>query len=96
MLSYSLKEQLLVTGHVDAEGSIIRAHKSFQIAVICLVFGFIATILLAQQAPPEFPTWEVGAGASLVATSVSGPGTAILNQTIRVHHMKRLSHASNA
>ncbi len=62
----------------------MRAQKSFLIAVICLFLGFIATISLAQQAQDEFPVAGVGAGANLVVTSVSGPATAFLNQTISV------------
>jgi hypothetical protein len=62
----------------------MRAQKSFLIAVICLVLGFIATISLAQQAQDEFLSEEVGAGAKLVVTSVSGPAKAIHNQTISV------------
>ena len=57
----------------------MRARKSFLIAVICLFLGFIATFLPAQQAQDEFPGGDVGAGANLVVTSVSGPATAILN-----------------
>jgi hypothetical protein len=59
----------------------MRAQKSFLIAVICLVLGFIATVSLAQQAPDEFLPEELGAGANLVVTSVSGPTKAYLNQT---------------
>lgn len=62
----------------------MRTQNSFLISVICLFLGFITTISLAQQAPDEFLTGEAGAGASLVVTSVSGPATAIHNQTISV------------
>jgi hypothetical protein len=54
------------------------AQKSFLIAVICLVFGFIATIPPAQQASDEFLPEEAGAGANLHVTLVSGPAKAIL------------------
>jgi hypothetical protein len=47
------------------------------IAVICWFLGFMATTLLAQQRPGEFPKELVGAGAKLVVTSVSGLATAI-------------------
>jgi hypothetical protein len=63
---------------------IMRARKSFLIAVICLVLGFIATVSLAQQAPDVFLPEELGAGAKLVVTSVSGPATAFLKQSISV------------
>jgi hypothetical protein len=46
--------------------------------------GLITTISLAQQASDEFLPEEVGAGANLVVTSVSGPGKAFLNQSISV------------
>ena len=62
----------------------MKRQKSFLIAFICLVFGFIATISLAQQAQDDFSVEDVGAGAKLVVTSVSGPATAIHNQTISV------------
>ena len=62
----------------------MRTQKSLLIAVICLFLGFIATISLAQEALDEFPTGELGAGASLVVTSVSGPTTAIHGQNISV------------
>jgi hypothetical protein len=62
----------------------MRAQKSLLIAVVCLFLGFIATISLAQQAPNESTAEGVGAGAKLVVTSVSGPITAIHNQTISV------------
>ena len=62
----------------------MKRQKSFLIAFVCLVFGFTATILVAQQAQDEFPTGEVGAGAKLVVTSVAGPTTATHNQTISV------------
>jgi hypothetical protein len=61
---------------------IMKWQKSFLIAFVCLVFGFTATILVAQQAQDDFSAGEVGAGANLVVTSVAGPTTAILNQTI--------------
>jgi hypothetical protein len=69
--------------HPSVEG-IMRAKKSFLIAVICLFLGFIVTISLAQQVPDELLTGEAGAGANLVVTSVSGPATAFLNQKISV------------
>jgi hypothetical protein len=59
----------------------MRAQKSFVIAFICLVLGFITTVSLAQQASDEFLSEELGAGADLVVTSVSGPTKAYLNQT---------------
>lgn len=59
----------------------MKAQKSFLIVVICLFVGFIATISLAQETQDEFPPEEVGAGAKLVVTSVSGPTKAYLNQT---------------
>ena len=62
----------------------MKKAKSFRIAVISLVFGFIAAISLAQQAPDEFPTGEVGSGANLVVTTVRGPATGTHNQTIAV------------
>jgi hypothetical protein len=63
---------------------IMRAQKNFLIAVIYLFLGFIATSSLAQQAPDEFPVAEAGSGARLVVKSVSGPSSAIHNQTISV------------
>jgi hypothetical protein len=62
----------------------MRAQKSFLIVVICLFLGFITTISLAQQAQNGFPTEDASATAKLVVTSVSGPATAIHNQTISV------------
>jgi hypothetical protein len=62
----------------------MKAQKSFLIAIISLFLGFIATISLAQRAPDELPTAEVGSGANLVITSVSGPTEAYLNQAISV------------
>jgi hypothetical protein len=62
----------------------MRPQNSLLIAVICLLLGFNATISLAQQAPDGFPPGEGGARANLVVTSVSGPTTAIHNQTISV------------
>lgn len=62
----------------------MRGQKSFLITVLCLVLGFMATISQAQQAQDEFPPDEVGAGAKLVATSISGPATATHGQTISV------------
>jgi hypothetical protein len=64
----------------------MRAWKSFRIAVISLVFGFIAAISLAQQVPKDLPDVgvELGAGAKLVVTAVSGPVTAHHNKNITV------------
>jgi len=62
----------------------MKTQKRFLISVICLVFGFIATISLAQQAQDDFPAGDAGAGANLVVTSVSGPVTALHNQKISV------------
>jgi len=62
------------------------ARKGFLIAVICLFLGFITAISLAQQGEDEFLTGNVGAGAKLVVTSVSGPTKAFLNQTISVNY----------
>jgi hypothetical protein len=61
---------------------VLRVLKSFPTAVICLVLGFSATISSAQQAPDEVLTREAGAGAILAVSSVSGPASAIHNQTI--------------
>jgi hypothetical protein len=62
----------------------MRARKSSPSAVICLFLGLVATISLAQQAPDGFSPEDAGAGAKLVVTSVSGPATAIHNQTVSV------------
>ena len=62
----------------------MRAQRSVLIVFICLVFGLTATVLVAEQAQDEFSAGEVGAGAKLVVTSVSGPDTALHNQKIRV------------
>lgn len=61
---------------------VLRVLKRFLAAVIFLVLGFGATISPAQQAPDEVLTREAGAGAILAVTSVSGPASAIHNQTI--------------
>lgn len=62
----------------------MRAQKSFLIAFMSLFLGFSATTLTAQQAREDFSTGEMGAGADLVVTSVTGPAKAFLNQTISV------------
>jgi len=62
----------------------MRVQKSFLAAVLCLFLGFSATISLAQQASAEVLAGGLGAGANLVVTSVSGPATAIQNQSISV------------
>ncbi len=62
----------------------MQTQKSFLIAVICLVFGFIATISPAQQTPDDLVAVAVGAGANLVVTSVSGPATALHNRKVSV------------
>jgi hypothetical protein len=53
----------------------MKKAKSFRIAVFSLVFGFIAALSLAQQAPKDLPDVdaELGSGAKLVVTAVSGP-----------------------
>jgi hypothetical protein len=76
------KKRFLVTQPYVA--GIMRVHEGFLIAVICLFLGFIATISLAQKAQDQFPIVDAGAGVDLVVTSVSGPATAIHNQTISV------------
>jgi hypothetical protein len=63
---------------------IMKRHQSILIVFVCLLFGFTATILVAQQAQDDFSAGEVGAGAKLVVTSVAGPTTATHNQTISV------------
>jgi hypothetical protein len=73
----------------------MRARKLIPTVVICLFLGSIATLSLAQQAPAEFPA--AGAGANLVVTAVSGPATAILNQTISVTYtVKNLGDAASS
>ena len=62
----------------------MKRHRSFLIAVICLVLGFIATISPGQQAQGDLSVEYLNAGAKLVVTSVSGPATAIHNQYISV------------
>ena len=62
----------------------MKTQRSFLIAAICLVVGLIAPIAVAQQAQDDFSGEELGAGASLVVVSVSGPVQAYLNQTISV------------
>lgn len=62
----------------------MRAQKSSLISVTCLFLGFIATISLAQPALDDLTVEDLGAGAELVVTSVSGPTEAFLNQTISV------------
>lgn len=58
--------------------------KVLLIAVLCMDLVFNATISLGQPAPGEFATLNIGAGANLVVTSVSGPAEAFPNQTVAV------------
>jgi hypothetical protein len=62
----------------------MKTQTSFLVAVICLVLGLSAPISVAQHAQDDFSAEGLGAGASLVVTSVSGPVQAYLNQTISV------------
>ena len=75
----------------------MKTQKSFVVAVICLFLGFIVTVSLAQQALNESSRDEVGAGAKLVVTSVSGPTTALHGQNISVSYtVKNQGSAASA
>jgi hypothetical protein len=63
---------------------VMKTQTSFLVAAICLVLGLITAISLAQSAQDDFSAEDLGAGASLVVTSVSGPAQAYLNQMISV------------
>ena len=67
----------------------MRTLKSLFIAGLCLIWGFNASVSLAQQAQDDFSAEDLGAGANLVVTSVSGPTSAIHNQTISVTYSVR-------
>lgn len=62
----------------------MSVQKSFLASMTGLLLWFTATFSLAQTAPDHITAKSLGAGADLVVTSVSGPGKAILNQTMSV------------
>ena len=74
----------------------MKRQKSFPVVIICLILGLTATIAQAQQSVEDLAVLDAAAGANLVVTAVSGPTTAILNETISVTYtVKNLGDAAS-
>jgi|GEM_PF-1304534 len=62
----------------------MKTKRSYLISIVCLLFGFMATSALGQETQEDFLAEELGAGAKLVVSFVSGPAKALLNHKVSI------------